>query len=55
MQKKQRASRKLVADDENDERFKEERFLTSPAVFPTNDSKSDVNKKTFIAFRSFTR
>ena len=37
--KQQRISRKLVADDENDIRFKEKRFLTSPAVFPTNDSK----------------
>ena len=52
--KEQRASRKLVADDENDERFREERFLTSPAVFRTNDSKYDVNKQTFIALRSFT-
>ena len=31
-----RASRKLVAADENDHRFQEKRFLTSPAVFPTN-------------------
>ena len=43
--KKQRASRKLVADNEDDPRFQEERFLTSPAVFPTNDSTYDVNKK----------
>ena len=35
----------MVADDETDKRFAEERFLTSPAVFPTNDSKYDVNKK----------
>ena len=48
--KKQRESRKLVADDENDKRFKEERFLTSPAVFPTNDSKYDVNKKRSLHF-----
>ncbi len=39
MCKRQRASRKLVTDDEHDKRFKEKRFLTSPAVFPTNDGK----------------
>ena len=43
--KADRASRILVAKDEHDSRFKEKRFLTSPAVFPTNDSKYDVNKK----------
>ena len=48
--KEQRASRKLVADDDNDERFKEERFLTSPAVFPTNDSNYDVNTKRSLHF-----
>ena len=39
-----------MADDENDKRFKEERFLTSPAVFPTNHSKYDVNKKRSLNF-----
>ena len=43
--KHQRATRKPAADNEHDKRFKEKRFLTSPAVFPTNDSKYDVNKK----------
>ena len=43
--KRQRATRKRVADNENDMRFQEDRFLTAPAVFPTNDSKYDVNKK----------
>ena len=43
--KKDRASRILVAKDEHDSRFKAEQFLTAPAVFPTNDSKYDVNKK----------
>ena len=52
--KQQRASRKLVADDENDPRFQEKRCLKSPAEFPTNDSKYDVNKKTFIEFCSVT-
>ena len=48
--KAERASRKLVADDGNDSRFQEERCLTAPAVFPNNDSKYDVNKKTFSQF-----
>ena len=48
--KEQRESRKLVADDENDKRFKEERFLLSPAVFPNHDSKYDVNKKRSLHF-----
>ena len=48
--KAQRVSRKLVADDEHDPRFKEERFFTSPAVFPNNDSKYDVNKKRSLNF-----
>ena len=52
--KQERASRKLVAEDENDPRFKEERCLTYPAVFPTNDNTYDVNKKTFIGFCSVT-
>ena len=48
--KRQRATRKLVADNENDMRFQEDRFLTAPAVFPTNDSKYDVNKKRSLNF-----
>ena len=48
--KRQRATRKLVADNENDMRFQEDRFLTAPAVFPTNDSKYDVNRKRSLNF-----
>ena len=48
--KRERKSRKLVADDAQDSRFKEKRFLTSPAVFPNNDSKYDVNKKRSLNF-----
>ena len=40
----------MVADDGNDSRFQEERFLTAPAVFPNNDSKYDVNKKRSLNF-----
>lgn len=39
-----------MADNGNDPRFQEERFVKAPAVLPNNDSKYDVNKKRSLHF-----
>ena len=40
----ERKSKHRVMNREADERYKEEKFLTAPAIFPNNDIKYEVNK-----------
>ena len=41
----ERKSKQLVATNPDDERFRQDKFLAAPAVYPNNDIKYDVNKQ----------